>query len=506
MAIKGSKYARKHRVEIPVENQHNSVTKKDEKDNDIWDILYSPDNFINDFLKLPYPRQIKMVEVLYEIIKNEQKSPSSGVKKAFANTAELHLKKIHEQTNSSYDEGIYYPLADDEKRLIRMDCYGSINKRQPHQLSMIYNYFKRPENRGKYKLAEYDLKTSPTWRVFNQFENFRNIAKKVQRYLYKNGFNPDLLKVMTVTDCCDIIYNAFKKNESATSAFFAPSSDNIKNRQVKNFMRNCGAIFEQRLLDKGHDYRLVKSLCNAMRRFGVCDLNAINVTETHYTPRILKDLHENDYDVSEIMVGDEISQNFIDELVDTHQEFLILARDENGNLLDKSGLPSIEMHHKHAVRFAANDGYLAQVNYPNNQLLVDSQMHSRYYHLFDRIIKEDKTQTFYSRLNVDSRIMCMVIGFDMEDAVYWDMENTPSFAKRKAMDKQCQVNYFEMMEERLHNEHDIVQKYNIKYSRASISQANISVKKIKERINYDEDKMKLFQAWLNSKQKSRRGK
>lgn len=501
MAHKGSKYARKHMQPQQVKTNVAHIVEP-EKNEDIWDIIYNPDNFTKKFLDLPYDRQIEMVVTLNQIIEQSYNKNLSQIEKIFVRTAEKHLDNINELINSSYDEGIYSPLANDEKRLIRMDCYGSINKRTKHQLSHLYLHFCK-NKKGKFKLSEYDMENSPSWKLFMQFESFRKITSKVKRYLYTNRINPDALKVMTVSDFCDVIYHTFKENNKAESACFSKSSDDIKHRQVKMFMKYQGEAFQQRLLDKGIDVRLVKSLCNAMKRFGVCELSAISIVETHYTPQIITDLEKAKYDVSDIKVGDKIPQEFIDELIDSQKEGLILARDENGNLLDKSVLPRLEMHHKKAVRFAANQDYIAKVNYPNNLVLVDSLMHAKFYHLFDKIIKQNDIQTIYSRLNIDSRIMTSIIGFDIQDATYYDMEQTASFKRREQEDKKYIVKYHEVMEERLYNEMKIIQGYGLPYSSSDIAKGSNTLKELTSTLGLNSEKMKIFKSWLKGKKKGR---
>ena len=127
MAHKGSKYARKHMQPQQVKTNVAHIVEP-EKNEDIWDIIYNPDNFTKKFLDLPYDRQIEMVVTLNQIIEQSYNKNLSQIEKIFVRTAEKHLDNINELINSSYDEGIYSPLANDEKRLIRMDCYGSINR------------------------------------------------------------------------------------------------------------------------------------------------------------------------------------------------------------------------------------------------------------------------------------------------------------------------------------------------------------------------------------------
>ena len=161
------------------------------------------------------------------------------------------------------------------------------------------------------------------------------------------------------------------------------------------------------------------------------------------------------------------------------------------------------MHHKKAVRFAANQDYIAKVNYPNNLVLVDSLMHAKFYHLFDKIIKQNDIQTIYSRLNIDSRIMTSIIGFDIQDATYYDMEQTASFKRREQEDKKYIVKYHELMEERLYNEMKIIQEHGLPYSSSDIAKGSNTLKELTSTLGLNSEKMKIFKSWLKGKKKGR---
>lgn len=508
MGQKGSKYARKHQADIasvsqPQQPQQKIKNNLADEDKIIWDILCEPYNFEKRFLTLPYPQQILMVVTLNNIVKAQEKSPQSGDAAEFAHLARRHLEKIHNLTDSRIDNGNFEPLSNDEKRLIRMDCYGKINPRPDHQLSYIYKFFNKLENRKNAQFSEYDLDSSPSWRVFRQFESFRGITFKLKCYLYKQHINPDALKVMTVNDFCDVIYKTFSQNVTNGGACFVPPEKSVRTSLIKSFIKHCGKQFEEQLIYKGVDSRCAASLINAMRRFGHCDIASLRVTETHYTPKIITDLRNAGYDMSGVKAGDKIASAFMNKLIDERKESLILARDENGRPLDKSKLPNFEVHHKYAVQFSSNKGYLARANYPHNLLLVDSQMHSKYYHLFDQVYKEDQLNNYYSRLDVNNPILTSIIGFNERDSIYFDYENTVSFKRREINDKKYIVNYFREMEKRVENEILIAQKYNISYApRAS----QIYINNLSQQLNNKSEAIQKFSKWLAEQRKSNGGK
>ena len=510
MGQKGSKYARKHLMENSEPSALASARKNEAPKNKlsddnqiIWDILCEPYNFEKRFLNLSYKQQILMVVTLDDIIENHCKNPQKGAMAKFADLAQKHLDSIHALTDSQIDTGDFEPLADDEKRIIRMDCYGKINKRPEHQLSHLYKFFKSSKQNVKTKFSDYDLADSPSWRVFKQFESFRSIEFKVQCYLYKQQINPDALKVMTINDFCDVIYNAFKPADDNSAAHFVPYEKNIRVRLVKTFMRHCGKQFEEQLINKGCDPRCAASLCNAMRRFGHTDTNSLIVTETNFTTRVLSDLQQAGYNVSDYKIGEKIPQAFINNVIDEKKGYLLSARDENGRLVDKSLLPAIKVHHKNAVQFTSSNGYLAKANYPRNLLLVDALMHRNYYHLFDAVYKQNQMNNYYSRLNVNSPYMISILGFNEKDSIYFDFENTASFQKRQAEDKKYVVNYLQEMEQRMQNEIDITEKYHISYNNSAIQNSTRIINSLTEKNCEKSENMKRFAKWLSSQRKNK---
>lgn len=449
MKPKGSKFARKHNIVI-----EKPVDKLPQIPPEYVDFFENQYNFTKRFLKLDYEEQIELISTLYNI--------ASAGNDEYSDLSSFYIQKIHELTDSDYEEGVYEPVAVDEKRLIRMDCYGSIIRRRTDQLSELYRYFQWHKEPKKHLLREYDLETSPYWKVMKQFESFRRIAPKIKRSLYKSQVNPDILKIMTITDFCDLIYHTF--SDGSDKAHFIKQHESVKNRFIRQFMKECGAAFYRTLLEKGLDERCVKSLCNKMRRFGSCGLESLVVTETHYTEKVIKDLHKSGFDTRKIEVGMPIPDKFIDYLIDNDKENLIIARNPDGSFVNKYVLPRLEVHHNRAVKFADSE-YLAASNYPNRLVLVEAKMHHGYYHLFDSMIKQNNMQNYFSRLNIASKYMRMRIGFAEEDAIHGDFENNQAFFQRAAEDKKYRVNYFDCQDEYNKNVIEIINKYNVEIRR-----------------------------------------
>ena len=97
-------------------------------------------------------------------------------------------------------------------------------------------------------------------------------------------------------------------------------------------------------------------------------------------------------------------------------------------------------------------------------------------------------------------------GLPSSNVLYFDLENNREFKRRKAMDRRCKVNYFQMMQERLCNEAMLVETYNIPYPKRIYTSSS---KKLQDNKNlYDFDTMKIGQAMsiLRSQIKKRKGR
>lgn len=468
---------------------------------DLFNVIRSSHSFVDNFLQLPYQRQIALLDLFRNISNGNLIISPRNIKQTLLDLAYDELQQLHWMTGSSYEAGnTYYPIADDEKKLVRMECYGTIDARRDHELSPYYKFFNKPKNCGKFKLKDYDLQTSPMWRVFNQFEGFRSIAPQVRRYLYKTRINPDALKVMSVNDFCDVIHSIYAKNQQSMKARFLPIG--YKNKFVMNFMRHCHKDLYNHLIARGIDRRKVASLCRSMKQYGTCDVDCITIMETHYTPRILNDLRANGYDVSNLKAGHPISEKMFQEVLSKDHTNLLLARDENGIPLDKDDLPRFEVHHKNAVKFAHSGDYLAKVNYFNNMMLVEKEIHRAYYHGYDQIIQVDtNNERYFSRINSDIPEMCFIDGFNTAtDMFFYDLENNPSSRHRTIEDKQNVVNYYEMQFERLKNISVVADKYNIEYSKTDLNKEYKSLQELTLfKVDILADDVKQFEKWFNSK-------
>lgn len=500
----GGKYARKHQL------QHEKKVEEQKRSPLFDEIFTNSYDFINKFKAQEINTQIQIVHLLYNILKNEEGLSPQKKGNFYAEEARYLLSNIHKLAHFSYDHDIFYPLAREEKRLIRMECYGTINKRKDDELSYLFKYFRKNLQPGKYPTTSYRLMASPCWKVFHQFESFRTLEKDLRKRLQKMGLNPDALQVMTVTDFCEVIFQSYKKSASDNSANFLAKQDCIKNKQNKAIMKHVGDEFEAMLMKrevngKKIDERVVKAYCDKMRRYGSDDIGSLVVTERKYTQRILEGLARDELisfgiDVSQLKIGMPIPQEFIDYMVDNDKAELILARDEEGRPLGKEGLPQMEDHHNLHVMLAGKGDTIAAVNYPNNHISVDSRIHQDYLHLLGKTMKSgDGVEQIHARLNARDNRMRVLFGFDAEkDAIYCDLENTAEFRRRKVKDLKCKVNYFDMMQLRMQNEARIIEKYKIPCSRTYIQEGFRNLRELKNTDDYNKEAMRQVEKLLKS--------
>ena len=493
MSRKKSSYAAKHNSFLPSAAELSSTFIKENAD--LWDVLRANSEFEQKFLELPYPRQIATVDLISGIMRNKVVMSPEKLHEMLLDMAYDYIERIGWICNSYYDEGnIYYPLSDDEKKLVRMECYGSIDARREHELSSCYKFFCKTSNRGKFRLKDYDLAQSPMWRVFNQFEGFRTIAPNVRRYLYKQGINPDALKVMSVSDFCDVIHKCFAPTPQSMKAIFLQTG--YKKRFVKSFMRECGKKLYAQLCSSGLDERKVASLCRRMSKDGCCDIGSLVITEINFTPRIINDLKGTEYYNDDFKVGDKIPQELTDRLFWDNKESLLLARDENGVTLNKDDMPNFEVHHKNAVKFANDGDYLAKVNYPTNLVLVEREMHRAYFHGFDEIEEVAKNnEMYFSRINMCDLRVALLNGF--EHKIYCNWEKNTQLQKRMKEDKKNVVNYYEMQMQRFNNIPDIANQYNIGYSKNDLNNERKNLLNLlQDKINVSAEDVQIFTDWI----------
>ena len=186
MAVKGSKYARKHLKEIQ------EKTKPDIEDT-FLDVVYDDITYLDTFDALSLDNQIKAYKILKGLSEMERKTPEEKV---------LAAVSLHKMTQINMRAGLevaqypHYAMSSDELHVIRMDCYGCVDARRPHLLSPYYNHFFKNKLSKPLPPESYDLDKAPSWKIFRQFDSFRNIEDKLKEYMAHQRLHPEMLKVI----------------------------------------------------------------------------------------------------------------------------------------------------------------------------------------------------------------------------------------------------------------------------------------------------------------------
>ena len=438
MARKGSKYARKHNIDQPQKKKNKF------EDEAFYDVIYDDHEFIDVFNSLSLTDQIKAYQVLKKLAETSTNKVSRAEKRLIL-TSRDKLETINKNAGLKKEDLLRYPLSTDEHHIIRMDCYGSIDKRPAHQLSNYYKDMLKNPLEKKIKPSQYNLEQAPMWKVFRQFENFRKIEPQIKEYLSKNKINPNILNIMGVKDFSDIIYKTFKKNDDLKVSFVEKDSD--RNAFVKELVRVSGdAIFDV-LNSQGHDNRYIHSLLNAMRMYGVTDVSHIIITETNFTERVLADLKKAKISVDDYAVGDKIPQDMVEYLFRHDKGILIAARDENGNRLKSADFPSFEVHHKVAVSESGKLPCLPQVNYRSNYLLVESNIHQIVLHGYDKLVVQQGKEAYRCRMEFVDEHLAFMAGFTADKQLSVNWRNYEEFVRREAEDQKYVVSYEDCLNE-----------------------------------------------------------
>lgn len=439
MARKGSRYYQKHNVDEP------SAAKDifSAKDETLLDLIYDDLTFMDTFEKMKTEDQIKA----YMLLKQLSESSVQGAiraQKTLIRESAYKIDKINEWAGLKKVEMLRYPLSQDEHHVIRMDCYGSIDRRPLHQLS---NHYKNLNGR---KIAEHlppeayrldSLQDAPSWQIFRQFENFRKIEPRLRDYLSEQRYDPQILKLMAVKDFSDLIFQTFKTSDKEVKVSFIEGKS-ARNAFVTDLSNRCGDQIRHILQAENWDPRCIDSMLKAMQTHGVTDANRIVVTEKYFNEPILECLKKAKISTEQYQTGDEIPAELFNFLEDNGNLNLLQVYQENGDPLKCPH--GFEVHHKVAISESGRLSSIAEVNYRNNYLLVGSKMHQNVLHLFDKLVKTNGKEAYRSRIELVQPDTAFMNGFapDAQFAVDWEM--TPEFQKRVEEDQKHIVSYDEV--------------------------------------------------------------
>lgn len=440
MAEKGSKYARKHNL---VEESQDTNTDAAE-DKSFLSVIYDDVSFLQTFDELSFSEQIKAYRTLKKLAEPKKHNSMSASDKILAKNSEYKLEKINIFCGLKLEEKTHYALSQDELHVIRMDCYGAVDARPSHQLSKYYKHFIHNRLAEVVPPKKYDLSKAPAWKVFRQFKNFRNIESDIKKYMSRERFNPEALKLMEVKDFSDMIFKTFQDNNKYGKAFFL-KKDSPRNTFVKKVARKFEKQIVRILREEGQDERYIQSLLSAMKHYGTTDSDKIVITELEFTPRILTDLNKAGISCEDYHLGEKIPSSLVADLMREDKGYLLAARDENGHTLSGSQFPSFEVHHKTAVMESNSLAFIAMVNYEDNYLLVPYEIHCHVLHGFDRLNSSAHKESYHRRLELINNDTTAMLGFNKQTHIHYDWSHSKAYQKRMKEDAEHIVSYDEVM-------------------------------------------------------------
>lgn len=193
-----------------------------------------------------------------------------------------------------YVEKNHYPLSRDEKHIIRIDYYGTVDSPNEGQLSPQYkqNYTSFPVKYSRkekkklkeqtkeenitnlqhanreidYPLEAYDLSYSPMWRLFRLFPRFYRIENQVRLQMQKMKINPEIIPYMNSYDFSDILYRRYAKNpQTKNASIFLGARQSF----VKDVFLHHDDWLRKFFQHKNYHERYIEALMIAARSKGV---------------------------------------------------------------------------------------------------------------------------------------------------------------------------------------------------------------------------------------------
>lgn len=459
-------------------------------------VIYQKKGFVEKFHELDYDNQIKAYQTLVKLASTSNTNGHSRY------DALCKLEYIMRSIGLHVVERQNCSLSKDERLIIRMDFYGSIDRiqagEQKRKLSKPYRYLINHPLKKRPKMADYDFSTAPMWPLFARFGSFRKIEKDLKRYFVKNKIDPQILSVMNVRDFSDLIVRTFETSPSEMKIKFEKPLS-VRKRFVMEMANIYGDEIQEILLSKGYDSRYVASMLNAMRRYGATKTDKLIITEQNFTERALKNLKKHKIDCSQFHVGDPIPQNLIDHLIDTDQGNLIAAYDENGQRLCSAQFPSFEVHHKHAVSNSGDLSNIASINYKNNLCLVLTDMHTFVLHGLD-VIENNQRDAYSRRTEFFADDVVFMAGFEISDQIYHPYANNSTYKKNEKEDSRINVSYEDCLETLYQNQ----DKYLLQLKGKDPAKKDFDVDAVVSMVNKAYEQQQ--QAWLQQYIAKRKGK
>ena len=301
------------------------------------------------------------------------------------------------------DDLEHYPLSREEKHIIRMDFYGSINQTEkvPPRTNLSERYLQfinAPQSQqAELPPQDYNLDASPTWQLFRQFPRFQKIESELKEQMHKMHIPAELLPAMNAYDFSDILYNYFKEDENSPKAHLFLGA---RKSFIKDFIRHNENALKKYLTQINVDQRYIDALVDEMKRLG--KTSNIMVMDPIKWKTLFKQYQKAGLIPTDEVYTPDVPQKY-KELIKEHNDYFKVA------VLDKEGKPlsgpEFSVHHKTAVKDAATIPDLADVNkFENLCLTIDSPYH-RILHSLDMTQTIDKRESYKSRIYMNKDIV-----------------------------------------------------------------------------------------------------
>lgn len=301
------------------------------------------------------------------------------------------------------DDLEHYPLSREEKHIIRMDFYGSINQTEktPPRTNLSERYLQfinAPQTQqAERPPQDYNLDASPTWQLFRQFPRFQKIESELKEQMQKMRIPAELLPALNAYDFSDILYNYYKEDENSPKAHLFLGA---RKSFIKDFIRHNETAFRKYLTQTNVDKRYIDALVDEMKRLG--KTSNIMVMDPIKWKTLFKQYQKAGLIPTDEVYTPDVPQKYKD-LIKEHNDYFKVA------ILDKEGKPlsgpEFSVHHKTAVKDAATIPDLADVNkFENLCLTIDSPYH-RILHSLDMTQTIDKRESYKSRIYMDKDIV-----------------------------------------------------------------------------------------------------
>ena len=301
------------------------------------------------------------------------------------------------------DDLEHYPLSREEKHIIRMDFYGSINQTEkvPPRTNLSERYLQfinAPQtHQAELPPQDYNLDASPTWQLFRQFPRFQKIESELKEQMHKMHIPAELLPALNAYDFSDILYNYYKEDENSPKAHLFLGA---RKSFIKDFIRHNENALKKYLTQINVDQRYIDALVDEMKRLG--KTSNIMVMDPIKWKTLFKQYQKAGLIPTDEVYTPDVPQKY-KELIKEHNDYFKVA------VLDKEGKPlsgpEFSVHHKTAVKDAATIPDLADVNkFENLCLTIDSPYH-RILHSLDMTQTIDKRESYKSRIYMNKDIV-----------------------------------------------------------------------------------------------------